>query len=246
MPDHINSASRLYSILDEGSAFSGDMATLKVWALLLHIKEPYDVGLSIDVSERLLWLNQELEILKRQLRNVGLHEQCQDSVLKHIEQALSPVYLATDWNKVKQFLSADTMTSLQQWAETLPGTENPIEQEDREAILAQAEEIEGLLDSSALPEELKFLVSRHVKSIWRAIAHYPVAGCRALKEGAYAAFGELTDIEETLKENRNTPEINKLIDVWNKLNRLAKDATVEEKTIKRSGNPWICFCPDSS
>jgi hypothetical protein len=246
MPSTVNSASRLYLILNEGSAFSGDTATLKAWALLLHIKEPYDVGLSIDVSERLLWLNQELERLKRQLRSTGLHEQRQDSVLKHIEQALSPVYLATDWNKVKQFLSADTVTSLQQWAKTLPETTNPIEQGDMEAILAQAEEIKGLLDSSALSEELKFLVSQHVKSIRRAIARYPIAGCRALKEGAYAAFGELTDIEEVLKENCNTPEISKLINVWDKLNQLANRATVEEKSIKRSRNPWIYFCPGSS
>lgn len=246
MQDLVNSASRLHLILDEGSALSGDTATLKAWALLLHMKEPYDVGLSIDVSERLLWLNQELEILKRQLPRAGIHEQRQDSVLKHIEQALSPVYLASDWKKVKQFLSADTITSLQQWAETLPETENPIEYEEMEAIHAQAEEIEGLLDSSALHEELKFLVSRHVKSIRRAIARYPISGCRALKEGAYVAFGELTDIEEALKESRNKPEISKLIDVWNKLNQLANRATVEEKTIKRSGNPWIYFCPDSS
>ncbi|SCY05651.1 hypothetical protein SAMN05216420_102145 [Nitrosospira sp. Nl5] len=61
----------------------------------------------------------------------------------------------------------------------------------------------------------------------------------------YAASDELTDIEETRKENC-TPEISKLINVWDKLNQLANRATVEEKSIKSSGNPWIYFCPGSS
>lgn len=91
MPEHLNSASRLYRVLRQSTALPENTATLKAWASLFHLEEPYEVKLSIDVSERLLWLNQELEILTQQLRRDEVDKDGCAEASTHIEQALSPV-----------------------------------------------------------------------------------------------------------------------------------------------------------
>lgn len=244
-PRYINPAVRLYPILHPGSTLPDNMATLKAWALLFHIGEPYDIGLSSDVSERLLWLNQELEALKRQLHSLKLDQEHREPILKHIEQALSPVYLATNWDAVKQFLSADTIAALQRWAEALLQVETPIDPEELQAILAQAEEMINALDSFTLAEELSLLIPQQVRSIRKAITRYPLSGARALKEATFTAYGELMDVEDRISENCHVPEIKKLIDIWQQTYLLASSAMVKERDVA-SRNPWKRFCPGFS
>ena len=245
MSKHLNSASRLYRILQQGAALPDNTATLKAWASLFHMEEPYGVKLSIDVSERLLWLNQELEILEQQLRDSSSEEESHAEALAHTGQALSPVYLPTNWGNVKQFLSAETLDSLASWIEILPEDETPLRQEELVAIRAQAEELESLLSSSTLDEKLKLLVSKHIESIRKALAGYSIVGVRALKTGAFSALGELIYVEQTIKENCDKPEVHKVIGVWEKIGQLANSATMEEGPAKTSKNPWMGFCHPS-
>jgi hypothetical protein len=119
MPKHSSAAARLHELLEKGSSLPGNTAVLKAWAVLFDIPEPYDVGLSVDVAERLVGLNQDL----KRLWNSGDAGDRPEPVLKHIEQALSPVYLGSNWEVVKQFLSSDTLATFKQWAEKLPDAE---------------------------------------------------------------------------------------------------------------------------
>ena len=127
MEKNNNPASRLYGLLEQGAALPGNMATLKAWALLFHMPEPYGVKLPTEVSERLLWLNQDLEVLEQQLAALKREDAKREDALKHIRQALSPVYFPTDWENVKQFLSAETLSALASWIEILPQDEKPIQ-----------------------------------------------------------------------------------------------------------------------
>lgn len=119
MPNHSSAGARLHQLLEKGSSLPHNTAVLKAWAILFDIREPYDVGLSVDVAERLIGLNQDL----KRLRNSGDARDRPEQVLKHIEQALSPVYLGSNWEVVKQFLSPDTLDTFKQWAEKLPDAE---------------------------------------------------------------------------------------------------------------------------
>ncbi len=239
VPQQFNPASRLYRILDEGAALPDNMAGLKAWALLFHMEEPYEVKLSIDVAERLLWLNQELDLLRALLRDSGSEEESDAVVLGHLEQALSPVYLATNWESVRQFLSADTLNPLESWTEVLPESEIPIKQEELDGIVAEAAELEKLVDSLPLAHELRFLISEHIKLIRKAIAGYSIIGVRALQAGVFFAFGELAYAQATLKESSG-PEVRKLIGLWEKAGRLAHSAIAEEAPKTRE-NPWTLF-----
>jgi hypothetical protein len=77
----------------------------------------------VDVAERLVGLNQDL----KRLQNLGNAPDRPQAILRHIEQALSPVYLSSNWEVVKQFLSPDDLTVFRQWAEALPKTEAALE-----------------------------------------------------------------------------------------------------------------------
>lgn len=241
MPKRINPALRLYLVLQQGAELPENAATLKAWATLFHMEEPYGVKLSIDVSERLLWLNQELEMLEAQLRNSQIDEESWAAELRHIEQALSPVYLATNWDSVKQFLSADMLNSLESWNEILPETETSIKQEELEAILGQTQELENVLDSTTMPQELQLFISQHLKLIRKAVARYRIVGVRALKEAAHSALGEMMDVEETIRANSDTPELRKLIDIWRKTNLLANGAITKDSLLKIDKSPWAYF-----
>lgn len=252
MEKNNNAASRLYRLLEQGASLPDNTATLKAWASVFRMEEPYGVQLSIDVSERLLWLNQELEILEQQLAAFKPEDANRAEALTHIGQALSPVYLPTNWDNVKQFLSAETLNSLANWIEILSEDERSIQQEELEAIRVQTQELEPLLGSSTLDEKLKLLVSRQVKSIRKALDGYSIIGTRALKAAAFSALGELIYIEPTLKSHCDKPEVRKLIDVWEKISELADQALPIEGDIagEEGGrvrkNPWTALCPRSA
>lgn len=125
MQNHSNAGARLYSILEKGSSLPDNMAVLKAWALLFDIHEPFGVELSVDVAERLVGLNQDL----KRLQNLGNASDRPQAILRHIEQALSPVYLSSNWEVVKQFLPPDDLKVFRQWAEALPKAETAIEGE---------------------------------------------------------------------------------------------------------------------
>jgi hypothetical protein len=127
MEKNNNPASRLYRLLEQGAALPGNMATLKAWASLFHLPKPYGVELPTEVSERLLRLNQELEMLEQQLAGLKREDASRENVLKHIRQALSPVYFSTDWENVKQFLSTETLNALASWIEILSQDEKSIQ-----------------------------------------------------------------------------------------------------------------------
>jgi hypothetical protein len=127
MEKNNNPASRLHRLLEQGAALPGNMATLKAWASLFHLPEPYGVELPTEVSERLLRLNQELEMLEQQLAGLKREDASRENVLKHIRQALSPVYFSTDWENVKQFLSTETLNALASWIEILSQDEKSIQ-----------------------------------------------------------------------------------------------------------------------
>jgi hypothetical protein len=137
MQNHSNTGTRLYSLLEKGSSLPDNMAVLKAWALLFDIHEPFDVELSVNVAERLVRLNQDL----KRLRNSGQADDRPEPALKHIEQALSPVYLGNNWEVVKQFLTPDTLASLKQWSERSPDSETTMDQGELDDVRAQAQEL---------------------------------------------------------------------------------------------------------
>ena len=116
MQNHSSAGARLYSILEKGSSLPDNMAVLKAWALLFDIHEPFDVELSVDVAERLVSLSRDLKRLKDSVGTPNRHQ----AVLRHVEQALAPVYLSSNWEVVKQFLSSDDLRAFKQWTEALP------------------------------------------------------------------------------------------------------------------------------
>ena len=161
------------------------------------------------------------------------------------------MYLPTNWDNVKQFLSAETLNSLASWIEILPEDEKSIQQEELNVIRAKAQELESLLGSSTLGEKLKLLVSRQVQSLEKAVAGYSIIGARALTAAAFSALGELIHMERTIQDNCDKPEVRKLIDMWEKLSKLADQALpIEGDMAGEEGggirkNPWTTLCPSS-
>jgi hypothetical protein len=235
---NFNSASRIYTILQQASALPENGGTVNAWASLFQINEPHSAKLAIAVSEHLLWSNKELIILEAQLRASVLREELYVSALANLGQAFSTMYIATNWASVKQYLKQETLIPLAHWVDILPQEETPIQQQELEEILKQVEELEGCLRTSTLPEDLKLLITQHIISIRTAISQYPIAGARAIKEAAHNALGELIDVKETINENSNTNEVTSLLNVWKKANLIADIAIKGEKILRLANRSW--------
>ena len=241
MQNTSNAGVRLHRILEKGASLPGNMAVLKAWASLFDIDKPFDVELAVDVAERLVWLNQDL----KHLRDSGHPDEGMEPVLRHLEQALSPVYLSSNWEVVKQFLSSDGLRAFKEWAEALPETETAIDRDELSAIQAQAQELEADLNSSVVPEDFRPLMAEQIRSIQKAVSRYPLNGRRALQEAAFTAYGELAGAGDMLMRHCDIPEIATLVKLWRKVSLLTDKAAGKENIVRLQGDPWSHFCPDS-
>lgn len=238
MPKHINSASRLHSILARASGMADNATVLTVWSEAFQIEEPNDARKALRVSERLGWLHQELEILRNQMQGAEFSEELYASPLNRIEQSISTLLLQSNWASCKQYLSADTLLALAFCIEILPDEEGQINEADIDAIRSLVRELSEHLSSSTLPDSLKALIQHHIELIERAVAQYPIVGAKALREAARTALGEIIEAKDSIKENQGADEINKLGTVWKKINEVVDFAIKSDKIAQIGQKAW--------
>jgi hypothetical protein len=238
MPQNINSASRLVSLLKSIPGHPDNTQTLEVWAALFGIKEPNANKKSAAVAELLATMYRELELIREQMQNASFSENLYSSSITRIEHALSTMLLPATWNQVRQYLTPETFIALSFCGEILPDEETQIEPSDLTEIHALIDELNASLTNSQLPPRLNNLVKHHVDLIRRALAEYPISGAKSLREAARTALGELIEEKEAVAANREAPEINKLGSIWKKVNETADIALKAEKLSQLGQKAW--------
>lgn len=238
MPNNINSASRLVSLLKSIPAHPDNTQTLEVWATLFDINEPNNNKKSAAVAELLAAMYRELELIREQMQQANFSESLYSSSINRIEHALSTMLLPVTWNQVRQYLTPETFVALSFCGEILPDEETQIEPSELTEIYALIDELQASLTNSQLPPRLNKLVEHHIDLIRRALAEYPISGAKTLRESARTALGELIEENEAVAANREAPEINKLGSVWKKVNKAADIALKAEKLSQLGQKAW--------
>ena len=238
MPKNINSASRLVSLIKGIPGHPDNTQTLEVWAKLFEVNESNANRKSGAVAERLSAMYHELEVVRDQMAKANYSEKPYAPAISKVEHAQSMMLLPSTWNQARQYLTPETLVALEFCSEILPDEEAQIAPDELAAIGKQVEELASSLSTSQLPARLRSLVEHHVSLIRRALAEYPITGAKALREAARTALGELVEVKETVKANRNAPEISKLGAVWKKVNEAADVALKAEKLAQLGQKAW--------
>ena len=241
MLKHVNSASRLYSILEEVMQQKGSSQVLDVWAKQFGIENSSATKKSRAVSERLGWMQRELESLRVQMIATSFSESLYAQALAHAEEALSTLLLPAQWNSVQQYLKPENFVSLNYCVEILPDEESQVSEEELEDIRAQVRSLAEMLVSSKLPVRLRMLVAHHIELINKALEEYPIAGAKALREAARTGLGEIIEVKEEIKANKDSPEIGKLESAWKRVNEVTDTALKAEKLSQLAQNAWAAI-----
>lgn len=238
MPNNINSASRLHALLKSIPAHKDNTQTLEVWTKLFDLSEPNLNKKSMAVAERLGWMYREIELIREQMQKANFSENLYVPATSKLEHALSNMLLPGTWNQVRQYLTPEVFVALAFCAEILPDEESLLSPDEFQEIQTLVSDLRESLSNSQLPPRLHALIEHHVELIQRALAEYPIVGAKALREAARTGLGELVEVKDVVKANRETPEISKLAAAWKKVNEAADVALKAEKLSQLGQKAW--------
>ena len=237
----INSAYRIHKIISSTTNQPPNSPTLGVWAIAFDIKESSGTKIGLKVAQRLDYLLYELTLMKNQLMKSDIEEDTYTSEIQHIELAIDPVYFNSTWNSVTQYLTPVTIKSLLIFSQSLPNEEIEITSDEINELFARLSELENFLENSTLPDRLIQLINNHIYLIREALYEYPIAGAKALIEARRAAYGEIIEVKDELKENKSAPEIKKHFEILKHFSNIADGAIRIEGVIAigKKAVPWL-------
>jgi hypothetical protein len=238
MPKKINSAFRIHKIISSTTNQQPNSPTLGVWATAFDIKESSGTKIGLKVAQRLGSLLNELNLMKIQLLKYGFEEEIYNTEIQHIELAIDPVYFNSTWNSVTQYLTPTTIKSIQIFSQSLPNEETEISSDEINELFVRLSELESFLENSTLPERLILLIISQISLIRDALYEYPIAGEKALREAIRYAKGEYPEVEDLINENISKQEIQKLGEIWSKVDGLSKKAVQVKDVFETIEKGW--------
>ena len=172
------------------------------------------------------------------MQKSDFEEETYTSEIQHIELAIDPLLLNSSWNSVSQYLTPVTIKSLLLFSQSLPNEETEITSDEINELFARLSELESFLENSTLPERLILLIISQISLIREALYEYPIAGEKALHEAIRYAKGEYPEVKDLINENISKQEIQKLGEIWRKVNELSKKAVHVNDVVEGIEKGW--------
>lgn len=223
-----NSASRILEIVKKLQDSNPNKQLINIWAELfgIELKDSKDY---FAITKLVDSIRCETEIFREEMRKTPISENLYLPAISRFEGILSPMILHENWNNHKNSISHTTAITFGFCSEILTNEEEQISEHEINEITGLIDELEGLLNGSQLPLRLQKLIVDHVALIRQAIAEYPISGSKALKNAFIAASGDLIVAKDTIQSNRDTLEVSKLANVWDKVIKAAEAVIKAEK-----------------
>ena len=238
MPNHINSASRLYGLFSSLSGHADQTQVLESWTQIFSISASTPKRQAVEVARRLDAISRELGLVRVDMNKAAFSALLYESAIASLEEATSPLLLPATWNNVRQYLTPQNLLAIQFCSEILPDEESQVSEEDLTKIRTLVADLRNAGNSEGIPASLRSLLLHHVDLIERAIDEYPISGVKALREAAQAGLGELIEAKETVAEHRKSDEVAKLATVWKKMVDVADAAIKADKVAQIGRKAW--------
>lgn len=229
-----NTASRMLGALTTALALSDDSPVTDVWA--------YVFGLEVDptlskfasahrVARTLSLMQEELVLLRDQLKRAQILEGLWSDPLAQIEGAISVHQLSAPWTVGKAYLRPETLLALRFISEMLPNDEDDIDSNELLKLLDDVKSLQALIAHTTLPDSLRQLIARHLEDILRAIDRYKVIGAKAFKPPLDSSMADVYRAKDQIRENAQTPEISSFRAILETLDRFASAVGNYEKVV---------------
>lgn len=238
MAKNINSASRLFKILEQAPSRANNMSTINAWAEILDVSENHPHRRVVVVGELIHAMHRELEYATTGLATANFSKSLYEKAFSQIENALSPMLFPNSWHHVKQYLTPEVLTALAFCSEILPDEEAQISTEENSSIRIKVEELRTILNETDIPLRLRSLIQHHIKLIETALAEYPIVGAKALREAARTALGEMIEAKDEIAVAKNSSAVATLGSVWKTVNQAADVALKAEKIAQLGQRAW--------
>jgi hypothetical protein len=220
----MNSASRIKDLVSTVIQQSSHQHLLTIWGYAFGIDEQDSHKNALKVIERLQVVHQEIAVFNKQMQKTAFKAETYAPIIDRLERAFSPQILNATWGSAVGYLSSDTVMALQIYSEALPCDEEVIDTAELNMLLNEVDGLEAMLESTALPDRLIDLIKHHIAMIRKAMDEYLIVGAEALRDKLHTAAGEFHYELNIINENKESPEIIKLKEVWGKVQQLTDDA----------------------
>jgi hypothetical protein len=134
MLKNLNSAARLFRIIERHSTQPDGKPATEAWAELLGVTETHPHKRVIAVGELIHAMYRELELASNGLASIKLSKYLYESAFSKIETSLSPLLLSATWGSVRQYFTPEVVTALAFCVEILPNEESEISIEELSSI----------------------------------------------------------------------------------------------------------------
>jgi hypothetical protein len=230
MTSKINSAYRIYQVLEKVKTKNPKSSKLEVWAEAFEVNSDKTSVKSIKVSKFLSSLHDELEIVRLELPKLGFHEGLYSKAINHLQDAFSALNLGVAWEDAKKYLDEGTLTSLTYWIAILPDEETLLSTEDLEEITSLVDELESYVVKAKLPASLIKSILNFISLIRDSLERYPIEGAKALRAAATAACGEIILAKNELKQT-DPQKVKLLVKVWEKFVKTVDNVEKVDKAV---------------
>jgi hypothetical protein len=240
MPQHRNSASRLHTLLRQLPNHTDNTQNLSAWASAFQITEPDGGRQARLVTEHLASISRELDYIRDAMRTASFSPHLYEPALSAVDTAISPLYLGNTWNHVKYQLKPEHLIALEFCGEILADEEDAVPPEDLEEIARLLAELEALLDGGdRLPGRLRELLERQTKELRVALAEYPIAGAKGLRNAVRSSYGELVEAKDLIAQHKEEPEVSKFGEIWRKINAVSNTALKIDGVAQLGQRAWL-------
>lgn len=231
MSRRINTASRIYHVLQNAVNQHTNQATAQVWAQVFGIDEPDETRRNFEISRCLNQLYGEIDVLERLMDDTEFSQSLYLPYLNKARSAIVPHGITAGWNSYNTHLSPDTLLSLRFCIEILSEEELAIDQNEIKEIQELTTTLEKLLEESRLPITLKRIIENHITKIREALYSYPIIGSKAMSEVVKSAYGEVIENQEIFAAAKNSESVKVLSKVWQKVKDVADGAKTANERV---------------
>lgn len=238
MTQKLNSAARLFRVLDQAKLVPHSSPAVDGWVKLLDVNKEHPLKRVMAVSALTQAMHQELQFAVAGLQKLNFPPNLYDASFSNIENSVSPLVFGLTWVHVLQYLTPETLTALAYCAQILPDEESQISKEEIVGIQTCLAELKESLVDSSLSERLRLLIEHHVALIEQALFEYPISGAMALREAGRTALGEMIEVRVEILEAKDHPATYKLEKTWKTVNSAADIALKAEKLAQLGQRAW--------
>jgi hypothetical protein len=235
VPERVNAAHRVDQVLSRAAQVSSAQETLSAWVETLRINETDPQitarqALAVEVARKVGLLREQVQEVHRKMSDTSVRPQRYENAVQNVLNALDITGLTTSWQSYSQYLTPETLAAIGWCADTLPGEEEVIDEEELKALSREVDELWASVVERDLPDYVKSFLFEQVNIIRRAIKDYPIVGARAFKRSRVEAYVNLAENENTYREHQDEPEMQALRRLWGRVQTMAEKA-----------GPWIAI-----